>query len=181
MAKFVLAIFVVVAAVVGYFLVQKLELETRSISLSVEIRGPSKEDIFASLIDPYLITSLHPLADNPAVTDLQKSKNDIGNDQVTYTYHEVIPMFGIYNQKTSLPTTMTVLEPNSMVQFNVSVHSDLLKVHQYWELTDIADGSVKVTDNLAITSYGILARYAASEALKAHTMLLNNLKKKLEQ
>lgn len=90
-------------------------------------------------------------------------------------------MFGIYERKASLPTIMTVLEPNSMIQYNVSVDNDLLKVHQYWKLTDIADGSIKVTDNLAITSYRVLARYAASEAFKAHTMLLKNLKKKLEQ
>jgi archaellum component FlaG (FlaF/FlaG flagellin family) len=53
---------IVVAAVVVYFVAQELQQETRSFSISVEIRGSSKEEVFSFVSDPTSITSIHPLA-----------------------------------------------------------------------------------------------------------------------
>jgi hypothetical protein len=131
--------------------------------------------IYDHLSDPHHFVGLQPLLTH--VEAVQFGERD-GLKNVCYTTVEAFRWKGIvlYRNRIQVQTTFT----SPPLQFTTTVHS-FPKITLHVEYTfESLNGGTLVKEEMQIHVHSWLAGFVTSEATKAQTALLTNLKKRLE-
>lgn len=145
-----------------------------SLEFQAHIKAPSQK-VYDHLSEPHNFVGLQPLLTHVEAVQFNEQK---GIKSVSYTTVEAFRRMGVVLYRNRIHVQSVFTKPP--YQMNMMVHSfPNITLNVEYTFTPQDEG-VLVKETMQIQTHALLAKFVISEATKAQTTLLENLKNRLE-
>jgi len=134
--------------------------------------------VFEEYSHPERQVGLHPMM--KTVRDVTETLDDQGRTVRGFWYDEYVNILGPLRLYNKVVTRMTLVKPNEDLLLEATSAMNI-KAHVAFHFQDEPDGSTRIIEHASYDTPRLVVAFTTSTAKKAHELMLNNLKIRLEK